>query len=155
VQAAGQSEVVSRPSSAVGVGRLFRFVRATLSLQSRHAMDARTTPTRLHLRKDRQLEIDWQDGLKSVYSLTLLRSMCPCAQCKMVREGNNPHDISPGPKKKPLLTILPGNYTGTVTVLEARMVGNYAIQLDWSDNHGSGIYSFEYLRSIAPPTPAS
>ena len=107
----------------------------------------------MHLLKDERLEIDWQDGLKSVYSLTLLRSMCPCALCKTVREGNDPHDISPVAKKKPLLTILPGNYSGTVTATGAQRVGNYAIQIDWSDQHGSGIYSFQYLRELSPQKP--
>jgi DUF971 family protein len=113
--------------------------------------DPQTTPVRLDLKKNERLEIDWADGLKSVYSLTLLRSMCPCAQCKLVREGNDPHDISPAPKRKPLLTILPGNYSGAISVVHAELVGNYALRIDWSDNHGSGIYSFQYLREISPP----
>jgi len=112
--------------------------------------EQQTKHLRLDLKKDEKLEIDWADGLKSVYSLTLLRSMCPCAQCKLVRDGTDPHDISPAPKKKPLLTILPGNYSGAITVVNAEMVGNYAIRIDWSDDHGSGIYSFQYLREIAP-----
>jgi DUF971 family protein len=29
-------------------------------------------------------------------------------------------------------------------------VGNYALRIDWSDSHGSGIYSFQYLREICP-----
>ena len=85
-----------------------------------------------------------------MYSLTLLRSMCPCAQCRTVREGSNPHDISPGPKKKSLLTILPGNYSTKLTVLSAELVGNYAMKIHWSDGHDSGIYSFQYLREICP-----
>lgn len=113
-------------------------------------MTPQTTPARLHLKKDEQLEIDWQDGLKSIYSLTLLRSMCPCAMCKMQREQTDPHDISPGSKRKPLLTILPGNYSGKITVQNAELVGNYALRIDWSDQHGSGIYSFQYLREISP-----
>jgi len=36
-------------------------------------------------------------------------------------------------------------------VLKAELVGNYALRIDWSDDHGSGIYSFEYLREISPP----
>ena len=32
----------------------------------------------------------------------------------------------------------------------AEMVGNYAIRIDWSDGHASGIYSFQYLRDISP-----
>ena len=52
-------------------------------------------------------------------------------------------------KKRSLLTVLPGNYTGKMHALHAEMVGNYAIRIDWSDNHGTGIYSFQYLRRIA------
>jgi len=37
------------------------------------------------------------------------------------------------------------------SVLKAELVGNYALRIDWSDDHGSGIYSFEYLREISPP----
>jgi DUF971 family protein len=108
------------------------------------------TPTRLKLTKEQQLEIDWQDGFKSVYSISYLRSMCPCAQCRVVREGSDPHDISPAPKPKPMLTILPGNYSGQITVTQAEKVGNYAIKLVFSDQHDTGIYSFEYLREISP-----
>ncbi len=113
-------------------------------------MNSTTTPIRLHLKKETQLEIDWQDGLKSIFSISHLRALCPCAQCKMVRDGVNPHDISPGEKRKPLLTILPGNYSAPITVVHAERVGNYAIRIDWSDDHGSGIYSYQYLRDISP-----
>jgi DUF971 family protein len=37
-----------------------------------------------------------------------------------------------------------------MTALSANLVGNYAMQIEWSDGHGSGIYSFEYLREISP-----
>lgn len=114
-------------------------------------MTSETTPARLDLKKDASLTIDWQDGRRGVYSLTMLRSMCPCAQCRTVREGSNPHDIAPGPKKKSLLTILPGNYSGELTVVSAELVGNYALKIHWSDGHDSGIYSFQYLREICPP----
>jgi DUF971 family protein len=111
-------------------------------------LTSQTTPTKLQLKKDQQLDIDWQDGLHSTYAISSLRSLCPCAQCKMVRDGSNPHDISPMQKKKPLLTILPGNYSGPLTVTAAEMIGNYAIKLTFSDGHDTGIYSFEYLREI-------
>ena len=28
-------------------------------------------------------------------------------------------------------------------------VGRYAIQIDWSDGHGTGIYAFDRLRALA------
>lgn len=108
------------------------------------------TPTRLHLKRAERLEIDWSDGRQCVYTIEYLRSMCPCAQCRTVREGD-PHKLQVTPQKKPLLTILPGNYANPLSALSAELVGNYALRIDWSDEHGSGIYSFQYLREICPP----
>jgi DUF971 family protein len=31
-----------------------------------------------------------------------------------------------------------------------RGVGNYAVEFHWQDGHSTGIYSFEYLRSLCP-----
>jgi len=106
-------------------------------------MIPQTTPIRLDLKKTERLEIDWQDGQKCVYPLSLLRSMCPCAQCRTQRQEQA--------KNRSRLNILPGNYSGEIHVIDAKMVGNYAIQIEWSDSHDSGIYSFEYLREICPP----
>jgi DUF971 family protein len=103
-----------------------------------------TTPAKLDLKRDEKLEILWQDGQRSIYSLSLLRSMCPCAMCKGIRSEHG--------QPKPRLNILPGNYSQPLKILRAELVGNYAMRVDWSDDHGSGIYSFEYLRSISPPT---
>jgi DUF971 family protein len=100
-------------------------------------------PAKLDLKKDEKLEILWKDGQRSVYTLSYLRSMCPCAACKEVRLQQS--------QRKSLLNILPGNYANPLTVTHAELVGNYAMRIDWSDDHGSGIYSFEYLRSISPP----
>lgn len=99
-------------------------------------------PIRLDLKKDSHLAIDWQDGSKSHFPISTLRSMCPCALCKQQRQE------SAAEKKRSLLKVLPGNYAGALAATTAELVGNYAIKIDWSDGHGSGIYSFEYLRSI-------
>ena len=109
------------------------------------------TPTRLHLKRTERLEIDWSDGRKCIYTIEYLRSMCPCAQCRTVREGADPHRLEVTSQKKSLLTILPGNYAKPLAALSAELVGNYALRIDWSDAHGSGIYSFQYLREICPP----
>jgi DUF971 family protein len=109
------------------------------------AADPSITPLKLDLKRDEKLEIHWQDGRVCVYSISLLRSKCPCAACKTVRQEDQ--------QKKPLLQILPGNYSQPLSALSAELVGNYALKIEWSDNHGSGIYSFQYLRDICPPQP--
>jgi DUF971 family protein len=35
-------------------------------------------------------------------------------------------------------------------MLHVEEVGSYAIRIDWSDGHGTGIYSFDHLRRICP-----
>jgi DUF971 family protein len=115
-------------------------------------MDDRSTPVRLNLKKDEKLDIEWKDGTRSTYKIEYLRSMCPCASCKGVRGGYEGHApaIQTTAAKKTSLTILPGNYSQPLSAVKAELVGNYALRIDWSDEHGSGIYSFEYLREIAP-----
>ena len=106
-------------------------------------MTPRSTPTSLDLKKDEKLTIQWADGRTCVYSISLLRTMCPCAQCKTVRQDN-------APKKRSSLSILPGNFAEQLIATSAELVGNYALRIDWSDGHTSGIYSFDYLREICP-----
>ena len=79
--------------------------------------DSQLIPKHLDFKCDKQLEIDWQDGTKSIYPLSLLRSMCPCASCREHREKES--------QKKTLLKILPGNYSGEIQVVHAELVGNY------------------------------
>ena len=123
-------------------------------------MDDKITPLRLNLKKDEKLEIDWKDGHRCTYPISLLRSMCPCASCRALREGHEsghppaiqavPTGAGGVPPRKTSLSILPGNYAQPLSAVSAELVGNYALRIDWSDNHGSGIYSFQYLREICP-----
>ena len=105
--------------------------------------DMSPTPTKIDLKRDEKLTITWRDGHTCTYPIALLRTQCPCALCKTVREGE-------ATKKKTSLSILPGNFSQKLSATGAELVGNYALRIDWSDDHGSGIYSFQYLREICP-----
>ena len=37
-----------------------------------------------------------------------------------------------------------------LTALGAELVGNYALRINFSDGHSTGIYSWDYLREIDP-----
>ena len=100
------------------------------------------TPIKLNLKRDEMLSITWSTGQVSVYPIAYLRSMCPCAACRIVRAEKA--------NKKVLLNILPGNYAQPLSAVKAELVGNYALKIDWSDDHTSGIYSYEYLLEIRP-----
>ena len=93
----------------------------------------------------REMRILWQDGHESVYPFDLLRRVCPCALC------NDQRSKASAPVG-PSLTVLSGPVlkAGEVQVKEALPVGRYAINFVWSDRHDSGIYAFDYLRSLCP-----
>lgn len=116
-----------------------------------------TTPLKINLKKDEKLEITWSDGKVCTYTISLLRTMCPCALCRNIREGDKGEKkpaaapaAEPGKKRTMGLSVLPGNFTKPLAATGAELVGNYALQIHWTDEHSSGIYSFAYLRSICP-----
>lgn len=91
-------------------------------------------------REGAELIVTWDDGEISQYSLEYLRQECPCAECKgEVIFGK----VYAAPK---LTLFKPGmNELAALTP-----IGGYGIQASWKDGHDTGIYSWEYLRSIAP-----
>lgn len=101
------------------------------------------TPTRLDLKKDRGLTVEWSDATTSYYSIAYLRRMSPSAEQRELRE-----EIARNP-----LTVLPSRGGGgekPLTADSAELVGNYAIRIRFSDGHDTGIYSWQYLREIDP-----
>ena len=91
------------------------------------------TPTALNLQAaERVLEVSWTDGHASRFPLRYLRGWCPCAACQ--GHGNTRVFI---PVADPVL-------------VNAQPVGNYGFAFIWQDNHGTGIYTFKYLRELCP-----
>jgi len=95
-----------------------------------------TTPTAIQQQGPRELAIRWADHHESVYAVRELRLACACASCvdewtgaERLDEASVPADVRP-------ISIQP--------------VGRYAIQIEWSDGHSTGIYPFERLRRLCP-----
>ena len=104
----------------------------------------RFRPTDLHLDKKDGLRIEWADGHASHYPLAYLRKHCPCATCRVERQEKEAKSASTS------LTVLPANIGRAAEFTDARLMGNYAMQIDWADGHKTGIYDFRYLRAICP-----
>ena len=96
------------------------------------------TPTKIKLAAgNNTLTIQWSDGHESSYAYRYLRGKCPCATC----DGAAPA-VESAVGGLPILGQKP------LRPERAELVGRYALQIHWSDGHSSGIYSFEYLRSL-------
>jgi len=105
-------------------------------------------PVDLHLDRQDGLTVKWSDGRASRYDLGYLRKMCPCAQCRVERE--KPKSPARPSGAGASLTVLPANIDKAATFTDAKLVGNYALNIVWGDGHRTGIYDFRYLRLICP-----
>lgn len=104
-------------------------------------------PADLHLDRREGLRIKWSDGHESLFPLAYLRQRCPCATCRTERD-------TPKPARSGMsLNILPAGIDRATLFADAKLVGNYAIQITWGDGHSTGIYDFRYLRIICPSNP--
>jgi DUF971 family protein len=75
------------------------------------------------------VRVTWDDGRRDDLSAETLRAACPCAGCR-----------EPGGRRNP---------AGSVAVLDARLVGGYAVNLTFGpDGHATGIYPYGLLRSL-------
>ena len=91
-------------------------------------------PTDLAFDDQGQLLIRWDDGRITKFPPKWLRARCPCAGCveewsgkRVVGEAQVKDDVRPR---------------------GMHQVGRYATQIQWSDGHDSGIYSWDFLRRL-------
>jgi DUF971 family protein len=101
-------------------------------------------PTALSILEDRFLQITWNDGLVQRLAFGRLRNACPCATCREKERAK---------VEKPRgLPVLSAAEAQPLTIVRMRPVGNYAYNIDFSDGHGSGLFTMELLRRLSEPT---
>jgi len=124
-------------------------------------IDARRKPAsvKVHVSSGKGVDITWADGHASHYDFAYLREQCPCAVCNDERQKKAAGQEKDKQLKKenataaaaPMLSspLLP-MYKPKLTAKSAHAVGNYALQIDFNDGHATGIFSFDYLRTVCP-----
>lgn len=80
------------------------------------------------------IRIEWSDSHVSQFSGRQLRLACRCAACvdEWTHENLIHADQIPPIVKPEKIDV----------------VGNYALHFTWSDGHATGIYSYDYLRTL-------
>jgi len=100
------------------------------------------TPANIQVIGD-EVAIAWSDGAESFLRFDLLRRASPSA------ENQGEHDVF-GNKYG---GAAKSDHAG-VRVTGWERVGNYAIRFDFSDGHGTGLYTYDYLRKLGSPPPS-
>ena len=111
--------------------------------------DPRKKPTsvKIHVSSGTGVDITWADGHASHYEFPYLREECPCATCNDAREKKAALGEMASPlKSSPALPM----FKPKPRAQAATQVGNYAIQISFTDGHSTGIYSYDHLRNICP-----
>jgi len=112
-------------------------------------VDQRRKPAsvKIHVSNGAGVDIIWADGHASHFDFIYLREHCPCATCNDEREKKETMaESSPALVSSPALPM----FKPRPRAQSAQAVGQYAIQIVFSDGHSTGIYSYDLLRSICP-----
>jgi DUF971 family protein len=86
-----------------------------------------------------ELALKWDDGREDFIGLETMRRHCPCAGCQGERDVMG--HLHKGPEH-PLSAA-------SFRLQRLEKIGGYALQPVWGDGHSTGLYSFDYLRSLA------
>jgi DUF971 family protein len=92
-------------------------------------------PESVELGENGELVLAWPGGQRVALPPTELRDRCPCANC--IEEGTGRKILDP--------SSIPAD----IRPLQVTAVGNYALKVQWSDGHDTGIYTWETLRRIS------
>lgn len=92
-------------------------------------------------KKDRIVEIEWDDSHHSIFEFGLLRAACPCATCRGGHEN-----MKAEPDSDVFDKILPDSEMTRIQSIE--LVGTYAVSITWEDGHHYGIYNWPFLRLL-------
>ena len=112
-------------------------------------LDPRKKPTsvKIHVSNGTGVDVTWADGHASHYEFDYLREECPCATCNDAREKKaSLGEAAPTFLSSPALPM----FKPKPRAQAATQVGNYAIQISFTDGHSTGIYSYDHLRNICP-----
>ena len=84
--------------------------------------------------KEDHLEFVWSHGGSNSIHVRDLRLACPCAHCVDEYTGEK--------------ILNPNSVPQTILPKRIKSIGRYAINIEWSDGHKTGIYTFESLQTF-------
>ncbi len=93
------------------------------------------TPARIESYSPTEMLLTWTNGDEFAVPYIELRYYCPCAGCIDENSGRR--------------TVVKEELNPEVRPTGVQLIGRYAVQIDWSDRHNTGMYHFERLHEIS------
>lgn len=105
-------------------------------------IDGNVYPLEIDVERLTQIRIRWSDDRIDRFPLGLLRAQCPCATCRQERDERR--------NRRGGLPILgdAGDLQKKFELVDAHLVGRYALRLVWRDGHDQGIWDYGLLRRL-------
>ena len=92
------------------------------------------TPTRIEKHSDKEFLIAWSQIEAYTVPFFEVRFLCPCAECVDEKTGKR--------------VIQRDKIPAGIKPLSVKLIGRYALQINWSDAHSTGMYSYDQLWKI-------
>ena len=92
------------------------------------------TPTAIHAEPN-LIQITWPDNQVQKLSAYTLRCACPCATCVSEVTGKRTLDVS--------------RIAKDIQITKAVPTGNYALSIEFSDFHSTGIFTYELMQALS------
>jgi len=93
-----------------------------------------TQPVRIDKKSDTEMLIVWNQGDEYAITFVDIRYYCPCASCVDEHTGER--------------TILRSSIRPDICPVGVQVIGRYALQIQWNDQHSTGMYHFDRLYEL-------
>tara|TARA_R110002073_G_scaffold157241_16_gene312656 strand:+ start:996 stop:1373 length:378 start_codon:yes stop_codon:yes gene_type:complete len=109
------------------------------------------TPVSITREGETAIEIQWNDGTRTRWTVAQLRAACPCATCREKKRGEQEKESEKkqASPKSLSLPVLSAEEARPLRIESMRPVGSYAYSIAFSDGHSSGIFPMKMLAT--PP----
>ena len=98
-------------------------------------MIVKPVPSRIEPANAKELLLVWNTGESYAVPYFELRYLCPCAGCVDENSGQR--------------TLKRDSISPEIKPRSVQLVGKYAVQITWSDDHQTGMYHFDNLMKIS------
>jgi DUF971 family protein len=93
-------------------------------------------PSNIKVHRERRLlELTWPEGGTSLLPFRFVRGRCPCAACVDENTGERMVDVM--------------DVSEDIAPTQLGFSGNYALRVEWSDDHDTGLYTWDWLEQIS------